>query len=97
MGGAVEGRQLRSRIAHADVQPAELVSDLVEHPLDVLGARDVGLDHAPLGTTPAHLRQGLVRRVGLRVIVHGDVDAALRELERDAPPDPRELPVTSAR
>lgn len=75
-------------VAHEDVQSPELTLDLVEHPLDVLGTRDVGLDQAPLGSARLHLGQGLLRGLRLGVIVDRDVDAALGQLQGDTSPDP---------
>jgi hypothetical protein len=54
---------------------------MVKHPLDVLGARDVGLDNAPFGPARPDLRQGLICSLSLRVIVNRDVDAPLGKLQ----------------
>jgi hypothetical protein len=84
----VERAELRSRVAHEDVEHAELPPYLVEHPMDVFGTCHVGLDHEALGAACANLPQRLVRGVSLRVVMHGDVDAALGKLQRDASTDP---------
>jgi hypothetical protein len=46
------------------------------------------LDQATFGAVRLDLREGLVGRVDLRVIVHGNVDVLLRKLQGDASPNP---------
>ena len=44
----VERRQLGPRVAHEDVQRAELALDPAEHATDLIGAGDVRLDDEPV-------------------------------------------------
>ena len=50
----VEPRQVRPRVVHEDVQPAERALDLVEHSADVLGTRNVGLTKTMQHTASGH-------------------------------------------
>src|SRR5262249_45633248 len=83
----IELRQFGPRVGDEDVERAESTPDLAEHALDVLDARDVSLDQEAICTVLADAIERLLRRGLVRVVVDGDVGAALGELERDAPAD----------
>jgi hypothetical protein len=51
-----------------------------------------GLDQAPLCATSLDWRQGPAGSVDVRVIMHGNVDAVLRQCEGDAAPNPVNCP-----
>jgi len=91
-GRPVECCEFRPGVAHENVQAAKLAPDLIKHPLDVLGTRDIGLDQAAFGAQRLNLGQGLLCGLGLCVVVDCDVYAALGKLQRDAPPDPARAP-----
>src|SRR5207302_4314801 len=83
----VELRRLRTRVGDEDVERAEALLDLAEHPAHVVDARDVGLDEKPVGAVLTHALERVLRGGLVRVVMDGDPRAALRELQRDAPAD----------
>jgi hypothetical protein len=56
-GGRIVGKDLAKSIANKDVQPAERRFNFAEHPADILGPRDVGLDDQTIGPSFPHLRK----------------------------------------
>jgi hypothetical protein len=68
----------------------------LEHPGDRFGVRDVGLDDETIRTARANLRQGLVGRRRILVIVNGDLGTPLGQRKCDPAADATELPVIKA-
>ena len=83
----VELRRLRSRVRDEDVERAERLSNLPEHPVNVFHARDIGLDQESVGAVLSHSLQGFLGGGLVGVIMDGDARPGFGELERDSPPD----------
>src|SRR5207244_9214889 len=83
----VEPRQVRSCVVHEDVQSAQCTLDLIEHAVDVLRTRYVGLYRDPFDSPFPDLRQRVRGCLLVLVIVDGHLHAMLRKLQCDASPD----------
>src|SRR5437870_4368595 len=88
----VEARQVRPRVGDEDVETAQRSFDLIEHALNLLGTRYVGLNGDPISTALPDLAQRVVCRIAVLVIVNGDLDAALCQLQRDGSPNATRAP-----
>jgi hypothetical protein len=70
----VVGKEIAQRVVHKDIHLAELSLDVGEHAVDILRARNVCLDEAPIGPARFDLRQGIVGSIFVLSIVDGDPD-----------------------
>jgi hypothetical protein len=84
-------------VADENVQGAQGLPHLREHPCDVVDRGDVGLEENAFGAALPELADGFLGgRPVLQVVDADPFHAAFGELEGDAPAMPRELPVISA-
>src|SRR6267378_6866787 len=79
-----KGAYLRSRVAHENVELLELRLDLAEHLLDLVWTRNIGLDDETVRTAFADFSERVVGSTLVLVVVDGDPDAMLGELQRDS-------------
>jgi hypothetical protein len=77
-----------ARVVHEDIEPPELLLDLVEHGPHLGAVRDVSLHGVAPGLRGAHLLHGLPGRVQGQVI-HDHARTLLREAQGDGAPEPR--------
>jgi hypothetical protein len=89
-------RELRSGVAHKDVQPPELRPNHREHPADLLGLGDVGLQNETIGTAGSNLFQVLIGRRGVLVVMNTPLAPRSASASAILRPMPRELPVIKA-
>lgn len=75
-----EGGDFRPVIAHKDIQRPELGLDPVEQTADLVRLRNVCLDKEPLGPSRPGVRQSVVGRRPVLVIVNGDSGPQLVQL-----------------
>jgi hypothetical protein len=60
----------------------------LEHPLEIVGPGRARLHDTALSATLADVGQGVAGSFLVLIVVDGDLDALLGELERDGAPDP---------
>ena len=79
---------LGSCAADENVQSAELLSDLFEHRLDLIGLGDVGLDDEAASAALADFGEGFLGSGFVLHVVDRDSGAVLRKLECNAASNP---------
>jgi hypothetical protein len=83
----VERAHLRTRIGHEDVEASELAPHAADQALDLRRLADVGLDGESVGAARSDLLERGLRRGLVFQVIDRDVDAMIRELQRDAAAD----------
>jgi len=80
-------RHLGACVADEDIELLELLLDLAEHLLDLIGAQHIGLHDESVGIASADFGKRLIGGTLVLEIMDGDLRSLLRQLQRDSSTD----------